>query len=89
MTKAQLIEKVAANTGMKKKDAEAAVNAVFNTMIDTLAEGEKIQIAGFGTFTIRERAAHVGRNPYTNQAITVPASRYLSFSVGKTMKEKL
>jgi DNA-binding protein HU-beta len=89
MTKAQLISKVASKTGMKAKEAEAAVNAVFSTVIDTLAEGEKVQIAGFGTFTVRERGEHIGRNPYTNQAITVPASRYLSFSVGKTMKEKL
>ena len=89
MTKAQLIEKVVASTGMKKKDAEAAVSAVFNSMIDTLTAVEKVQIAGFGTFSIRERSEHIGRNPYTNEAITVPASRYVSFSVGKTMKEKL
>jgi len=89
MTKAQLISTVAAKTGMKHKDAEAAVSAVFETVIDTLGEGEKVQIAGFGTFTVHERAEHVGRNPYTGQTITVPASRYLSFSVGKTMKEKL
>lgn len=89
MTRAQLISEVAAKTGLKHKDAEAAVSAVFDTMISVLSEGEKVQIAGFGTFTVHERGEHVGRNPYSGESITVPPSRYLSFSLGKTLKENL
>lgn len=63
--KAQLIENVASKTGLTKKDATAAVDAVFGSIQDTLKQGDKVQLIGFGTFEVRERAARKGRNPQT------------------------
>ena len=87
MTKTTLIEIVASNTGLKKKDAEAAVNAVFNAIEDELATDGKVQVAGFGTFKIKERAERSGRNPRTNQAITIKATKLPTFIPGKCLKE--
>ena len=82
MNKAQLVETVAQKTGLKKKEAEAAVSAA-------LREGEKVQIVGFGTFEVKERAERNGRNPKTGEAITVAASKHASFTAGKVLKESL
>ncbi len=89
MTKAKMIQTVAKRTGMRRKDVDLIVSAIVEIMMETFKAGEKVQFPGLGTFTVRERAAHRGRNPYTGETITVPASRYISFSVGKTMKSLL
>ncbi|KRM90991.1 HU family DNA-binding protein [Liquorilactobacillus cacaonum] len=85
--KAQLIETVATKTGLTKKDATTAVDAVFETIQATLAEGEKVQLIGFGNFEVRERAARKGRNPQTGKEIQIPASKVPAFKPGKALKE--
>src|SRR5699024_3874486 len=75
MTKADLTAQVAANTDMTKKDADKAVNAVFEALSRALANGEKVTISGFGTFEVRERAERQGINPRTQEPITIAASR--------------
>lgn len=89
MTKAQLIDAVAAKTGLKKKDAEAAVAAVFEGVSDALVAGEKVQLVGFGTFEVKTRAARTGINPHTRKAMKIPASKSLAFKAGKAMKALL
>lgn len=89
MNKTQLIDVVAAKTGLKKKDADAAVVAVFDAIEEALVAGEKIQIIGFGSFDVKERAARTGRNPATGAQIKIAASKYPSFSAGKALKEKV
>lgn len=85
--KQDLIAKVVEATGLTKKDATASVNAVFDTVKDYLAEGEKVQLIGFGNFEVRERAARQGRNPQTGEAIEIAASKVPAFKAGKALKE--
>lgn len=85
--KSELIEKVASATDLTKKDASAAVEAVFDTITETLSNEEKVQIIGFGTFEVRERAARKGRNPQTGEEIQIPASKVPAFKAGKALKE--
>ena len=87
MNKTEFINAVAAKEGIEKKCAEKAVNAVFATIADELAKGEKIQLVGFGTFEIRERAEKQGRNPRTGETMTVPASKVPAFKAGKAIKD--
>lgn len=87
MTKATLVELVATNAGIKKKEADAAVNAVFNAIENELATGGKVQIAGFGTFKVRERAERTGRNPRTNENIKIEACKLPAFTAGKALKD--
>ena len=87
MNKTEFINAVAAKGGIEKKCAEKAVNAVFATIADELAKGEKIQLVGFGTFEIRERAEKQGRNPRTGETMTVPASKVPAFKAGKALKD--
>lgn len=87
MNKAELIAAVGDKSEMTKKDAEKAVNAVFAVIGDALAKKEKVQIAGFGTFDVRERASRKGRNPLTNAEIMIPASKAPVFKAGKGLKE--
>ena len=89
MNKTQLIDVVAAKTDLKKKDAEAAVAAVLDAVAEALAAGDKVQLIGFGTFEVKERAARIGRNPATGKAITIPASKHPTFSAGKALKENV
>ena len=89
MNKTQLIEVVARESGLKKKDAETAVNAVLAAVENALADGEKVQIAGFGTFEVKARAERVGRNPATREEIVIPASKHPAFTAGKALKEKV
>ena len=84
--KAELIENVASSTGLTKKDATAA-DAVFSTIQETLAKGEKVQLIGFGNFEVRERAARKGRNPQTGQEIQIAASKVPAFKPGKALKD--
>lgn len=85
--KAELIENVASSTGLTKKDATAVVDAVFSTIQETLAKGEKVQLIGFGNFEVRERAARKGRNPQTGQEIQIAASKVPAFKPGKALKD--
>lgn len=85
--KAQLIENVAKETGLTKKDATVAVDAVFGSIQNTLATGEKVQLIGFGNFEVRERAARKGRNPQTGKEIDIPASKVPAFKAGKALKD--
>lgn len=87
MNKADLIEAVARKTGLKKKDAEAAVSATIDTIEGALQQGVKVQLVGFGTFETKKRKAREGRNPKTGEAIKIKASKYPAFSAGKAFKE--
>jgi DNA-binding protein HU-beta len=89
MNKTQLIDVVANKTGLKKKDAEAAVVAAIESIEEALMSGEKVQLIGFGTFEVKERAARTGRNPATGETIEIAASKYPSFSAGSALKAKL
>ncbi|MGI6551956.1 MAG: HU family DNA-binding protein [Bacillota bacterium] len=87
MNKTELVNAVAEKTELTKKDAEKALNAVFASIEEALANGEKVQIVGFGTFEVRERAARMGRNPKTGEEISIPATLVPAFKPGKTLKE--
>ena len=89
MNKTQLIEAVAAKADIKKKDAEAAVNAFAAVIADALKAGEKVQLVGFGTFEVKERAAREGRNPKTGEKITIKASKAPAFTAGKALKDSV
>ena len=89
MTKNQIIDQVAKQTGMTKKAVAEVVEALGNVVDNALVAGEPVQIAGFGAFTVKEKAAYTGRNPRTNEAVEIPASRRVSFSASKTLKDKL
>ena len=86
MNKTELIEVVAKNTGLKKKDAEAAVAATIAAIQDALVAGEKVQLIGFGSFEVKTRAARTGRNPATGAAIKIKASKYPEFTAGAPLK---
>ncbi len=87
MNKAALIAKVAERTQTSRKDADRAVNAVLDIIAETLAAGDTVQLVGFGAFEVRDRAARVGRNPQTGEAIPIAASKVPSFKAGKTLRE--
>ena len=87
MNKTELIAAVAEKTALSKKDADAAVSAVLGAITDALKAGDKIQLVGFGTFEVRNRAAKQGRNPRTGETMTVPASKVPAFKAGKALKD--
>lgn len=87
MTKVELIAKVAEKTNSTKKEAEVAVSAVIEAITETLAEGEKVSIVGFGTFEVKDRKEREGHNPKTNEKIVIPASKAPAFKAGKALKE--
>ena len=87
MTKVELINAVAAKTGRTKKDSEKAVSAVFGTIADTLKEGEKVSLVGFGTIDVKTRAAREGINPRTKEKIQIAASKLPTFKAGKALKD--
>ena len=87
MNKAELITAVAQKTGLSRKNSEKAVCAVFDTIADNLKNGEKVQVVGFGAFEVKQRAAHIGRNPRTKEEVRIPASNVPSFKAGKVLKE--
>jgi integration host factor subunit beta len=87
MTKAELVEYVARAAELTKKDAERLVEIVFESIIDTLNQGEKIELRGFGSFRVRERGARRGRNPKTGDPVNIPAKRVPYFKPGKELKE--
>ena len=87
MNKSELVAEVAAKTGDTKKVAEASVDAVVSVIKEALMEGEKVQLVGFGSFEIRERAARKGRNPQTLEELIIPASKAPVFKAGKQLKD--
>jgi len=87
LTKAELVEKVASKTGLTKKDAAKAVDAVFKAITDSLKSGHKVSMVGFGTFDVRKRAARMGRNPQTGKQIKIAARKVPAFKPGKNLKE--
>ncbi len=87
MNKAELINCVAEKAEMTKKDAEKAVNAVLEAIEEALKRGEKVQLVGFGTFEVRERAARTGRNPQTGEEIQIAACKVPAFRAGKALKD--
>ena len=86
MNKIELINAVAEETNLTKKDAEAAITAVVNAITGALMEGEKVQLVGFGSFEVKRRAERVGRNPRTKEEIRIPASKTPVFKPGKALK---
>ncbi len=87
MKKTELIAAVAEQTGLSKKDAEKALNATIDTIIKAVAEGDKIQLTGFGTFEQRQRNARTGVDPRTGNSIEIPASKVPAFKAGKAFKD--
>src|SRR5947199_9957683 len=87
MTKAELVEDVARAAELTKKDAERLVEIVFESIIETLNQGEKIELRGFGSFRVRERGARRGRNPKTGDPVNIPAKRVPYFKPSKELKE--
>ncbi|MGI6558574.1 MAG: HU family DNA-binding protein [Limnochordia bacterium] len=87
MTKADLIDSVAEKAAITKKDAGRVVDAVFNTIMEALAQGDKVQLVGFGTFEVRHRAGRTGRNPQTGETIDIEARNMPVFRAGKALKE--
>lgn len=87
MNKSELIEAVASKSELSKKDAEKAINAFTNVVSDTLVDGKKVQLVGFGSFEVVERAERQGRNPATNESMLIPASKAPKFKAAKALKE--
>src|SRR5699024_4619504 len=89
MNKTDLVNAVAEKSELSKKDAAKAVDSVFETIMDSLSKGEKVQLIGFGNFEVRERAARKGRNPQTGEEIQIPASKVPAFKAGKALKDSV
>lgn len=87
MTKADLIEHVAKKVSLTNKAAKEAVIAIFGAIADALKKGDKVVVTGFGTFSVRSRAARKGRNPQTGAAIDIPARKTPGFTAGKALKK--
>ncbi|HIQ67962.1 MAG TPA: HU family DNA-binding protein [Candidatus Faecousia excrementigallinarum] len=87
MNKTELIAQVAEKTGLSKKDTESIINAAVDTIATTMAQGDKVQLSGFGIFEVKDRQARVGRNPKTKEAIEIPASRQPVFKPSKALKD--
>ena len=89
MNKTELISSVAEAAGVSKKDTEQVLNAFFNTVQETLKQDDKVQIPGFGSFEVRERAARTGRNPHTGETIEIAAAKVPAFKPGKSLKDTI
>ncbi|MCJ1779049.1 HU family DNA-binding protein [Mammaliicoccus sciuri] len=87
MNKTELINSVSEKANLTKKEADLAVDAVFESIQKSLSDGEKVQLIGFGNFEVRERAARKGRNPQTGKEIDIPASKVPAFKAGKALKD--
>ncbi|MBD5103784.1 MAG: HU family DNA-binding protein [Ruminococcaceae bacterium] len=87
MTKSELVAAIAEKTGLTKKASEEALGAVVDTISDALVKGEKVQLVGFGTFEVRERAERSGINPQTREKITIAATKTPAFKAGSALKE--
>ena len=89
MNKTELVSAMAEKTGLSKKDAEAALKAFTDVVAEELKKGEKIQLVGFGTFEVSERAAREGRNPQTGETMKIEASKAPKFKPGKALKDEV
>ena len=89
MNKTEWIAAAAERAGLSKKDAERIRSAALEIAAETLEEGERVQLSGFGSFEVREREARVGRNPHTKEAVQIPASRVPVFKPSKVLKERV
>lgn len=89
MNKEEIIVNVAYKARLTKKDATMAVNAVFDTILDTLESGESVKIAGFGSFDVKTHKARIGMNPITKEPIQIPEMNAISFKAGKAAKDKV
>lgn len=89
MNKSDLVNKMAEKGGLSKKDSEKALNAMLESVEEALVNGDKVQLVGFGSFEVRERAARKGRNPQTKEEITIEASKSPIFKVGKVLKDSV
>ena len=87
MNKTELIAAVAEKTGLTKKDAERVITATFETITESLAKADKVQVSGFGIFEVRTREARTGRNPRTKETIEIPATKLPAFKASKTLKD--
>ena len=87
MNKAELINAAALKADVSKKDAEAVITAALDAITEALAESEKVQLVGFGSFEVKKRAARLGRNPKTKEAIEIPASVVPTFKAAKALKD--
>ena len=86
MNKTELITAMVEESGLSKKDCETALNAFITATEKALKEGDKVQLVGFGSFEVRERAPRIGRNPRTKEEVTIPASKAVQFKSGKVLK---
>ena len=90
MTKSELIARLASqNPSLYHRDIERLVNVIFDTIVTTLENGDRVELRGFGAFSVRERKARIGRNPRTGDSVQVEAKRMPFFKMGKGMKERL
>ena len=89
MNKTQLIEAVATKANTKKKDAEVIINSLVDVITDALKDGEKVQLTGFGSFDVKERAAHDGVNPFDGKPMHYPASKKPVFAASKALKDAI
>lgn len=89
MNKGELVASVAEKAGLQKREAERAIDAFIETVQETLANGDKVTVVGFGTFEVRERQARTGRNPQTGEQIQIAAARVPVFRAGKGFKESV
>ncbi|MBQ3000254.1 MAG: HU family DNA-binding protein [Oscillospiraceae bacterium] len=87
MNKTELIAAVAEKTGLTKKDADRVVAATFETIAQAMADGDKVQVSGFGIFDVKKREARTGHNPRTKETIQIPASKQPAFKASKTLKD--
>lgn len=87
MTKSELISAVAEKANLSKKDTESAISAVTEAITEALAEGDKVSLVGFGTFSVKDRAARTGINPRTKETVEIPAAKVPTFKAGSSLKE--
>lgn len=87
MSKKELVDFVAADIGVSKTDAAAAIDSVLKGVVDSLKKGQKVQLAGFGSFEVKQRKARQGINPKTGERITIPATKAATFKAGKGLKD--
>lgn len=89
MNKGELVDAIATKANVTKKEADVVLTAILDSILETVASGEKVTLVGFGTFEVRERSAREGRNPATGKPIQIPATKVPAFSAGKAFKEKV
>ncbi len=89
MNKGELVDIIAQKAGVTKKDADTILMAIVDAIVETVSEGDKVTLVGFGSFEARNRQAREGRNPKTNEKMQIPATRVPAFSAGKAFKERI